>query len=647
MADPTGPGIVDGTETDDIMDVGFTDGEGDAITDGGDVISAQDGDDDVQGGAGDDTIFGGNGSDTLRGGEGDDIILGDEFGPQIGDGAQEGQDVQDEPGDDLIAGEAGNDTVFAGDGNDTIYGDYEPGTEPATSGGRESFNWSEVGTPADGDPLATSSVQDTGSVQVTYTSGTNTDSQSTFEDDSQLLTGIDGGGEAPNANSSLESETGSHATATYDLEFSESVENVEFRINDIDENAVVKVWAWDLEGNRIEVNLTGSESSNLHFTDIDGVAGNEAAISDGHSSGDSEDADNSVLVSIPGPVARLEIRHVNLDETSSDVTISDVFFDTVGDGEGPDADDLLIGGDGDDMIYGQEGDDTIVGMGGEDTMVGGDDQDTFILFGPGDMIDGSEGGIDFDTINLYRAAEDANPGGSLRIDYDPDNAENGTITFLDAEGAETGVATFINIENVIDVVTPFCFTAGTRILTPMGEICVEQLKEGDKVVTRDNGLQEIRWAGSKHLSGRDLMARPQLRPILIRHGALGPSQPERDMMVSPSHRMLLVSQQAELLFDESEVLVAAKHLTHLDGVDQIDTVGVDYIHIMCDNHEVVLADGAWSESFQPGEFSLNSIENAQRKEIYDLFPELKEQEGLQAYSAARLTLKRHEAQLLG
>ncbi len=231
------------------------------------------------------------------------------------------------------------------------------------------------------------------------------------------------------------------------------------------------------------------------------------------------------------------------------------------------------------------------------------------------MIDGNEGGVDFDSINLYRAAESVNPGGSLRVDYDPDNAENGTITFLDADGEETGVTTFVNIENIIDVVTPFCFTAGTRILTPMGEIAVENLKEGDKVVTRDNGLQEIRWAGSKHLSGRDLMARPQLRPILIRQGALGPSQPERDMMVSPSHRMLLVSQQAELLFDESEVLVAAKHLTHLDGVTQIDTVGVDYIHIMCDNHEVVLADGAWSESFQPGEFSLNSIESAQRKNL--------------------------------
>ena len=210
-----------------------------------------------------------------------------------------------------------------------------------------------------------------------------------------------------------------------------------------------------------------------------------------------------------------------------------------------------------------------------------------------------------------------------------------------------GVTEFFEIENIFQTPVILCFTPGTRILTPMGEIPVEQLQPGDKVVTRDNGLQEIRWAGKKHLSGQELMARPQLRPVLIKQGALGPNQPERDMMVSPNHRMLLVSQQAELLFDEREVLIAAKHLTHLVGVQQVDTVGVDYVHFMCDNHEVVLADGAWSESFQPGEYSINGIDSDQRAELYDLFPELRQPEGLEAYPAARLTLKRHEAQLIG
>jgi hypothetical protein len=38
--------------------------------------------------------------------------------------------------------------------------------------------------------------------------------------------------------------------------------------------------------------------------------------------------------------------------------------------------------------------------------------------------------------------------------------------------------------------------------------------------------------------------------------------------------------------------------------------------------------------------------NAQRSEIFELFPELRSAQGLEDYVAARRTLKRHEAALL-
>ncbi|MBO9472874.1 Hint domain-containing protein [Shimia sp. R10_1] len=639
MADPNGPGIVDGTEDADTIAVGTTDTGGDTVDNSGNVISTQDGDDLILAGSGDDTIFAGNGSDTVFAGAGDDLVLADETGTD--------PSSTDPAGDDQIVGGVGNDTVFGGAGDDVIFGDYKPGNAP-TAGMetvRESFNWNALNAATDGEAISGSQVQDTGSVSVTLqaTSGT------TFETDAQLVSGIDTGAETANANSGAQSTTGAfvNATTKQTLEFSTPVENVQFRINDIDEGSVVKVSAWDADGNPIEVTATPSATTNLHLVDIDGDGTTEAAIASGSMQGDALDADNSVIVDIPGPVARLLIRTVSLDDAPADATISDVFFDTVTVSNGFEADDLLIGGAGDDSLFGQFGDDTLVGMDGADTMLGGADQDTFVLIGPGDVIDGSETGVDFDTINLFRAAEDANPGGSLRITFDPDNGENGTIHFLDADGVETGTAIFRNIENISDVPVIVCFTPGTKILTPRGEVAVECLTAGDKVVTRDNGLQEIRWTGRKHVSGLDLMLAPKLRPILIKQGALGPNQPERDMMVSPNHRMLLVSEQAELLFEEREVLVAAKHLLHLDGVDQVDTAGVDYIHFMCDHHEVVLADGAWCESFQPGEYSLDGIGKEQRDEIYALFPELQNLEASNSYPAARMALKGNEALLLG
>jgi len=93
--------------------------------------------------------------------------------------------------------------------------------------------------------------------------------------------------------------------------------------------------------------------------------------------------------------------------------------------------------------------------------------------------------------------------------------------------------------------------------------------------------------------------------------------------------------------------VAAKHLTHMKGVHQVEAASVEYVHFLCDNHEVVLANGTWSESFQPGKVSMDGIELEQREEIYDLFPELRKRQGLERYRAARLTLKAYEAKLLG
>ena len=302
--------------------------------------------------------------------------------------------------------------------------------------------------------------------------------------------------------------------------------------------------------------------------------------------------------------------------------------------DGGQDDDALYGGIDNDSITGGSGADTITGGEGEDSLAGGGDRDVFLGGGAGDMVNGNEGGDDYDTLDLTGA-------GPLSIVYDPDNAENGVVTFRDDDGNATGTMAFVNIENVIP-----CFTPGTMIATPRGEVAVETLRQGDKIITRDNGIQEIRWVGHKDMSWRDLAANPHLKPVLVRQGSLGNGLPERDMMVSPNHRLLVANDRTALYFDEHEVLVAAKHLVSTQGVHSVDSMGTSYIHFMFDRHEVVLSNGAWTESFQPGDYTLRGMGNAQRAEIFDLFPELKTEPGLENYSAARRTLRRHEAALL-
>jgi hypothetical protein len=156
----------------------------------------------------------------------------------------------------------------------------------------------------------------------------------------------------------------------------------------------------------------------------------------------------------------------------------------------------------------------------------------------------------------------------------------------------------------------------------------------------------VRWAGSKSLDWASMTTNPHMRPVMIRRGALGNGLPERDMMVSPNHRVLVANDRTALYFDEHEVLVSAKHLVGGKGIFSVESIGTTYLHFMFDQHEVVLTDGAWTESFQPGDFTLKGMGNAQRSEIFELFPELRTEEGLGDYVAARRTLKRHEALLL-
>ena len=93
-----------------------------------------------------------------------------------------------------------------------------------------------------------------------------------------------------------------------------------------------------------------------------------------------------------------------------------------------------------------------------------------------------------------------------------------------------------------------CFTPGTRIRTADGDVAVEEIREGTRIQTKDNGLQDVLWIGEKRVSGARLYAMPELRPVRVRQGALGSDRPDGDLLVSPAHRMLLKGSKAQALF---------------------------------------------------------------------------------------------------
>lgn len=188
-------------------------------------------------------------------------------------------------------------------------------------------------------------------------------------------------------------------------------------------------------------------------------------------------------------------------------------------------------------------------------------------------------------------------------------------TTYEVSGSSDGQATpFTNVP---------CFVAGTLITTTDGPVKIENLQVGDEVLASDGACYPIRWIGQRRLDKVDLEQNPNLTPILIRTGALGENLPSQDLRVSPQHRILVRSKIAQRMFDTDEVLVAAKSLLLLDGVEPDTTSGpVIYFHLLFDEHHVIYSNDAMSESLFAGPEALKSLPKAARSEVLALFPEL-------------------------
>ncbi len=131
-----------------------------------------------------------------------------------------------------------------------------------------------------------------------------------------------------------------------------------------------------------------------------------------------------------------------------------------------------------------------------------------------------------------------------------------------------------------------CFAAGTRILTPRGEVPVQALQIGDEVIGRNGEERQIVWIGHRTI---DLLRHPrpaQVQPIRIAAGALGEDVPQRDLFLSPDHALFIDAH-----------LIPAQLLLNGLNVSQSAPARVTYYHLELAEHAVIFAEGAAAESY--------------------------------------------------
>jgi Hint domain len=144
---------------------------------------------------------------------------------------------------------------------------------------------------------------------------------------------------------------------------------------------------------------------------------------------------------------------------------------------------------------------------------------------------------------------------------------------------------------ITESTTAPCYCPGTLIRTPCGNKRVEKLQIGDELMTASGVARPIKWIGRRSYLGRFVMGRKDILPVCIKAGALDDNVPRRDLWISPNHAMY---------FEDNldGVLIEAKDLINGVSIAQAERVEqVEYFHIELESHDVIIAEGALSESF--------------------------------------------------
>ena len=181
--------------------------------------------------------------------------------------------------------------------------------------------------------------------------------------------------------------------------------------------------------------------------------------------------------------------------------------------------------------------------------------------------------------------------------------------------------------------------------TLKGSVVVDDLRPGDVLLTKDNGLQPVAWVSSSIRVWSE--NEDSQKPILIARGALDVGLPKCDLCVSPQHHILFKSQFCLGLFGVEEVLAPAKGLTGLPGVRVMSGKrSAEYYHVMTAQHEILTAHGVETESFYPGPTAVRMLNAGQRASLFAVVPELRDDPENGYGPTARKRITRRQAEQL-
>lgn len=166
-------------------------------------------------------------------------------------------------------------------------------------------------------------------------------------------------------------------------------------------------------------------------------------------------------------------------------------------------------------------------------------------------------------------------------------------------------------------------SGSASLRTPCGPRRIENMRPGDLVVTRDNGLQAVRLVWSRTVTAAEIAADPSLAPVRLKPRAIGPMMPQRDLTLAAGHRILVPGYRLVDMPDTTACLIAARDVAEASDAGWIDrTVDeITYYNIVFDAHQIFCANGLPVESFVPSKKTVGRLDKGVLSDIEKLFPD--------------------------
>lgn len=134
----------------------------------------------------------------------------------------------------------------------------------------------------------------------------------------------------------------------------------------------------------------------------------------------------------------------------------------------------------------------------------------------------------------------------------------------------------------IETPTTTGICAGTTVLTLNGEMAIENVKAGDRIITRDCGMTHVKSIKASTVT---------MEAIRIKAGSLGHSRPDRDMLAAPGAKLHIRDWRAEALFGKPTASVAAERLVDGEFLSKQPEAEMTVYEITFDRAHIIYADG--------------------------------------------------------